>query len=388
MDPPSSRGLDLLTSIARFTLYSYLCIVLSHRLFGNLNQLLFCVGGSIHRSISMCRLDIGRRSAGVENCIHVACKDKNCSDETIRKLVDENGVELLEEQDVYGRVPLFYAIRRQASLSVVQTLLEADPDSIFKADYCGELPLYMLFGPKAHPSILEHVLRTRPSLALFSEKRFSGSHTLLQRMCAQWMSTVRKAMNSQQDNNAPILPREMVRSDTTLFTQWTKLVLLVQAAHNVACSSSNIDDIPELHAALQLPVRSIPEGIRCQFVEMYPEQAGIPMDFCHDETSNSSEACFTAIPLHYFLSDCHHHAQATRKRNRRKLHARKRRWRYGPVTREEIPVHSDLLKSLVRAFPRAASMKMRTADNHCHFPLQLAISMGIFEWRSPGSVLE
>ena len=328
----------------------------------------------------MCRLEIGRRSAGAENSIHVACKDKNCSDETIRKLIDEHGGELLEERDVYGRVPLFYAIRRQVSLSVVQTLLDADPDSILKADYCGELPLYMLFGPRVHPSILEHILRTRPSLALFVEKRFSGSHTLLQRMCAQWMSTVRKAMNSQQDNNAPILPREMVRSDTALVNQWTKLVLLVQAAHNVASGPSNIDNIPELHAALQLPVQILPEGIRCQFVEMYPEQAGIPMDSCHGETSSSSDVCCAVLPLHYFLSDCHHRVKTSKelKTKRAVIRMKRRRLKRSPVV--IVPFHSSLLKSLVRAFPQAASMKVQTTDNHCHFPLQVAISTGTFDW--------
>ena len=164
----------------------------------------------------MCRLDIGRRNPSVENCIHAACKDSNCSETTIRKLVDEQGVRLLEEKDVYGRVPLFYAIRKRCSLSVVQTLTDAHPDSILQADYCGELPLYMLFGPKVHSKILEHVLRTRPSLALFVEKRFSGSHTLLQRMCAQWMNTARKIQSTTTTNNAAILPREMVCSNSTL----------------------------------------------------------------------------------------------------------------------------------------------------------------------------
>ena len=249
--------------------------------------------------------------------------------------------------------------------------MDAYPDSILQADYCGELPLYMLFDPKVHSNILEHVLRTRPSLALFVEKRFSGSHTLLQRMCTQWMNTVRKinaTTTNSRTNDAAVIPHEMVCSNSTLSNQWTKLVLLVKAAHRVSALHAE-NRIPELHVALQM--RSLPQAIRCQFVELYPEQASIPMD-CRSET-RCLEACTVSkvLSLHYFLSDCQQHAIATRTQKRRRV----------TVTMEEKD-HSCLLKGLVRAFPQAASMEMQFSKRtqSSGFPLQLAISSGIFDW--------
>ena len=53
------------------------------------------------RIITMCRGEIGRRTC---EDIHLACQDRNCSVGTIRKLIDETGVEVLEKKDVFGRV--------------------------------------------------------------------------------------------------------------------------------------------------------------------------------------------------------------------------------------------------------------------------------------------
>ena len=51
----------------------------------------------------MCRSVIVRKTSPHDD-IHAACQDRNCSAATIRRLVDEAGVEVLERKDVYGRV--------------------------------------------------------------------------------------------------------------------------------------------------------------------------------------------------------------------------------------------------------------------------------------------
>ncbi len=164
----------------------------------------------------------------------------------------------------------------------------------------------MLFGAQIDPRVLQYVLEKNPSLALFQKKRFSGSHTLLQTICAQWVVQVRNRKlrandNNKQkkQNNQTVVSRSGLLLDDELLNRWRKLVLMVRAAHRVTSSidttidrssnssssnSSNAttktiqgnDEIPELHLALQLG-GLLPRAVIAQFIEVYPEQAAKPI---------------------------------------------------------------------------------------------------------------
>jgi hypothetical protein len=199
-------------------------------------------------------------------------------------------------------------------LPVIQTVFDTNPDAILQPDFCGEMPLYMLFRPHMDCRILEHVLNRNPSLALFQqERRFSGAQSLLQTLCSQWVDVIRNnemvvASSSASNNssskefNESVVPitRRRVHSDCKLLDRWTKLVLTARAAHRMThptaagaaatttTTATNTADattkaspqkqlltlceIPDLHIALQLECR-LPPVILCQFIEMYPEQA-------------------------------------------------------------------------------------------------------------------
>lgn len=342
----------------------------------------------------MCRVTIGRKSCG----IHEACRDQNCSVATIRKLIDEAGVESLEKKDVYGRVPLFYAIRKRCSLPVMQTLIDANPNAILQPDFCGDLPLYMLFRPQIDPRVLEHALNKNPSLVLFREKKFSGAQSLLQTLCAQWVGVINKLKtksNSNNDVRENVLIHSKVRSDRTLLDRWTKLVLTARAAHRITHTTTNTKpktDIPELHFALQL--ECLPPAILCQFIEMYPEQAatkigdllqtnggvGIDIDIdsadsiCIESDANSmtsrtscSESMSNVYPLHYFLS-------------KYPITTRISKTKMSSAADRVMPIHKlgTILNGLVRAFPKAASIQ------HGHnLPLHMAIAnRSSFSWET------
>lgn len=397
----------------------------------------------------MCRSELRRKSRPCD--IHVTCQDRNCSIEIIRKLIDRAGVETLLQKDVYGRVPLYYAIRSRCSFQVIQTLFDFSPNAIIERDYCGELPLYMLFRPQADSRILEHVLNTYPKLSFFEEKRFSGAQSLLQNLCSQWINFVRKktatnptSLDSLSSTSTEcigkpnaseiVLTRNMVCSDRALLDRWNKLVLTARAAHfvfhttQISLTTNNAEramgsnrdvlghhqnpkhTVQELHVALQLNL--LPPAVLCQFVEMYPDQASMKMSNGVFQTnhsrsylgehesrmaieegkrmpkclksSNGSSSSGDMLPLHYFLSNF----PAT---NTAKTTPRKR-----PLAASSRSLRSDatgsLLKSLVRAFPEAASIGCppRSASplrdswpqrwTSTNLPLHAAIAKSCFSW--------
>ena len=221
---------------------------------------------------------------------------------------------MLPESILCNIQPIYYAIRNHCSLSLIQTLFDTNPNAIFERDFCGDVPLYMLFRPKIDSRILEHVLNTNPSLAFFEEERFSGTKSLLQSICAQWKNVVRKqtatssmsldslSSSSHNDGSEIILTRGTIYSDSALLDRWNKLVLTARAAHCVAhkrrasstvnearaAISSHLDaserSTPELHIALQL--ESLPLAVICQFIEMYPEQASMEFSNASIQTNH------------------------------------------------------------------------------------------------------
>ena len=218
-------------------------------------------------------------------------------------------------------------------MTVIRTLLDACPEAILEADFCGDLPLYMLFGAQIDHSVLQHILEKDPSLALFSEKRFSGSQTLLQTICAQWVVQVRNRERRANDNmqkkqnNQTVVPRSRLLLDSELLNRWRKLVLMVRAAHRATStidatidrsSSSNSsnattatiqdsDEIPELHLALQLG-SCLPRAVIAQFIEVYPEQAAKAVLGKRTTLDDSSLSCprklqhHRSLPLHLAIS--------------------------------------------------------------------------------------
>jgi hypothetical protein len=324
---------------------------------------------------------------------------------------------------LYVFQPLFYAIRNSCSLDVIETLFDAQPDAILERDFCGELPFYLLFRPKTDPRVLELVLNRNPSLALLEEKNFSGSQSLLQRLCAYWVELRTRASfssmaflparnNNNNDNNVNnssqyrdnLLTRSKVRSEPKLLDRWNKLVLTARAAHRITHTPPNRDvatmdidpsgshdtHLPELHVALRL--KCLPPAVLCQFVEMYPEQVSMPMidatiqtnrqripfapatkplsactasdrmeiggtdSTCGEDDANtttcaSPDEMRNVLPLHYFLSE--YSLQTT---------AAKRH--------PAIDDRGNILKGLIRAFPRAASIEHTPSRN---LSLQMAI---------------
>eukprot|EP00536_Pseudo-nitzschia_multiseries_P008563 jgi/Psemu1/287880/fgenesh1_pg.219_\ len=359
----------------------------------------------------MCRLTSDRKGCD----IHVVCQDRNCSVKNIRQLISEYGTEILEKKDVYGRVPLFYALRRRCSLPVVQTLLDSGPNAILQHDFCGELPLYMLFHSNADYRILEFLLNRKPSLALYQENRFSGAQSLLQRLCIQWEDAINalrpssSASSSSEMNDdyvgGGLLSRNLIESDSKLCNQWAKLVLMVRAAYSIghitavkpmksdAATISDADnseklrpslkalshETSELHMVMQLV--GIPPTIICQFIEMYPEQASLPISTATTEPIldsvtganraacriTNASACSGMLPLHFFLA-CYSSTKPAP----------------GSVAPSDLFAHhqkrATVLRSLLRAFPEATALRQPSrCDRHeCHrLPLHVAIANGI-----------
>jgi len=413
----------------------------------SLSPVLFVVETPLQKRdtyFEMCQSEFRRESRHCD--VHAACQDRECSVETIHRFIDAAGVEILQQKDVYGRVPLYYAIRNHCSLPLIRTLFDTSPNAIFERDFCGELPLYMLFRPQADIRILEYVLERNPWLAFFKEKRFSGTQSLLQNLCAQWIHVVRKhtATNSMSldslssidhnDNGESnvrdvFLTRDMICSDCALLDRWNKLALTARAAHFVshkttASSTANkstfeiLSDVdalkrhetlrrktPELHIALQL--ESMPSAVLCQFVEMYPEQASLKLSTStirkkqheidsnkcanstyigesattsrdsttSDESSSSSTTMANILPLHFFLSNF----SGTKTRTPNKIH------RAAFVRSLSCQDFGSILKSLVHAFPLAASIRHSRVvgepeSRPTSLPLHTAIATSSLSW--------
>ena len=281
--------------------------------------------------------------------LHLLCQNSSCSTEEVNDLIIAVP-SALSKRDVYGRSvsritlgkakfvtfhacvsylslivsfqPLFYALKRGCSIEVIQLLFDGFPDAILFKDFCGDIPLYLLYHPSKDSHILQYVLKKMPSLAVYKEHSFSGQ-PLVSRMCAPWTSKEFLPTKHDINNNA------------ALKDQWTKLVLTVRAAHthalaareevHVDCSSENSR---ELQVALEY---SCPPLVLRHFAEMYPEQACIPM---------KGSGCF---PLHYFLGSC-----------------------------ELVRDSKVAVQSLIKAYPLA----VYELHNGC-LPLHLAIAKGM-----------
>jgi hypothetical protein len=219
--------------------------------------------------------------------------------------------------------PLFYALKRACSLEVVIALFDHFPGAILEKDFCGDLPLYLLFHPSKDVRILQYILSQRPSLALFQENSFSRQ-SLVKHICAP-LSTQTSTKLSRSD----------VESDAVLMDRWTKLVLTVGAAYAHANGQKQNNTIPELHEALEMTCCS--PMVLCQYIEMYPEQVSMPV--------LSKDGI---LPLHYFLTT---HKVSTK--------------------------GSDhVISHLIHAFPHACKVSRKG-----RFPLQIALSSG-YTWSS------
>ena len=215
--------------------------------------------------------------------------------------------------------PLFYALKRACNLEVFMALFDHFPGAVLEKDFCGDLPLYLLFHPSKDVRMLQYVLSQRPSLALFQENTFSGQ-PLVKNICAPWSTQTK-------------LSRNDVESDEVLKNRWTKLVLTVRAAYAHAKGQKQNSNIPQLHVALEMACCS--PVVLCQFIEMYPEQVSMPIGI---------DGIF---PLHYFLAT------------------------------HNVTKGSDrVISRLIQTFPQACKECHRG-----RFPLQIALSSG-YTWSS------
>jgi hypothetical protein len=195
------------------------------------------------------------------------------------------------------------------------------PGAVLEKDFCGDLPLYLLFHPSNDVRMLQYILSQRPSLALFQGKTFSGK-PLVKSICAPWSTQTK-------------LSRNDVETDEVLMDRWTKLVLTFRAAYaHAKGQKQNSSNIPELHVALEMA--SCSPIVLCQFIEMYPDQVSMPM---------GKDGIF---PLHFFLTTPHDGTKGS----------------------------DRVISHLIQTFPQACK--------YCHkgrFPLQIALSSG-YTWSS------
>ena len=126
--------------------------------------------------------------------LHLLCQKSSCSMEEVKDLIIAVP-SALSKRDVYGRSvsritlgkakfvtfhacvsylslivpfqPLFYALKRGCSIEVIQLLFDGFPDAILFKDFCGDIPLYLLYHPSKDSHILQYVLKKMPSLAVY-----------------------------------------------------------------------------------------------------------------------------------------------------------------------------------------------------------------------------
>ena len=155
--------------------------------------------------------------------------------------------------------PLFYSLKRGSSDEVVQSVFEAHPDAVLERDFFGITPLSLIYHGSKDPSILESMLKYRPSLALKKINSFAGPD-LVRLVCSPWEALL--------DTNAAA-----VRRNPELSNQWKKVVLTISAAHTCLHNHKH-EQNHEMHVALELPVSP---KILSWYIKMYSYQVKIPM---------------------------------------------------------------------------------------------------------------
>jgi len=199
--------------------------------------------------------------------LHVMCQDSRSTVEQVRAFLLEYP-QASEVLDVYGRPAIFYALKRGCAPDIVKLLFVSYPEGAVKQDFCGECGLYLLYHPSKHPSLLQALLRLRPSLSLHRTRSFSDKR-LVDRICDPWSS------------NSNVLPSQNPDA-------WTKLVITVQAAHVAIFGDDSGATENALHAALEL---GLAPSLLCRFITTYPEQTSRPLARTH------------MLPLHYVLAN-------------------------------------------------------------------------------------
>jgi len=246
--------------------------------------------------------------------LHILCQQRFAMLASVRKVLEANP-SAAAIRDVYGRTPLFYALKRGCCPEIVQLLFESYPVAITERDFCGETPLFLVYHKSKDPRILKAILAFQPFLAMHRVHSFAGPE-LMQVICSPWE---RLAATSAAT----------VRGHEALGDQWEKVVLTCVAAHKCRHGASkNGNNTKELHVALELPCSP---KVLCWFIKMYPEQAHIPLD-------NGM------LPLHKYVS-----------------------------TRELLnqPGAADVIVALVTSNPAATSTMYKG-----NMPLHLAIEAG------------
>lgn len=192
--------------------------------------------------------------------LHLLCQDRNADITEVRRVLKSSPDEA-SQRDVYGRTPLFYALKRSLSNDIVLLLFDAYPQAVMGRDFCGETPLSIIYHSSKDPAILKAILHKQPSLARQRLHSFAGPD-LVHLVSMPWESLSETTRDEVQLNSA-------------LSCQWEKVVLTVTAAHK--CQSENKKPAGascELHVALELPVK--PE-VLIWFCRMYPDQVSKKM---------------------------------------------------------------------------------------------------------------
>jgi len=224
--------------------------------------------------------------------------------------------------DVFGRLPLFWALRRGVSVKVFELLYIAHPPALREMDFGGEAPLDLLFHPSKDASYLAQVLEHDPSLAMttaFPAKDVLSKTPLILRLCAT-MSMKRICASSlatgslpPQQRRQPVVGLGNINTSNNTNGEedaqtWKRFLLTLRAAYRHEFIGSEdsrpLSSVPELHMALQL---HLPALALQHFCHLYPKQVSIPMVLRQRRRTAAATRQTTSLqemwPLDYILTN-------------------------------------------------------------------------------------
>ena len=183
--------------------------------------------------------------------LHILCQDPNTELSAISNFHSRHP-QTIYSRDIFGRTPLFHAIKYHLREEIVMFLFFECPESIIQRDFCGETGMFMLYQRTRDIRLLEMVLNERPEYSLLEISNLS-KRSLMDVFCEAW--TVNDILPTK---GCPV---------------WTKQVLTVLAAYRWK-NSLQLSEDEALHVALEMGLDSY---LLCKYVHIYPEQLSEPM---------------------------------------------------------------------------------------------------------------
>jgi hypothetical protein len=96
--------------------------------------------------------EAGRLDRRGRTCLHAACAKKPPS-AVVTAIIAACGPQTVLERDNHGRTPLAIAISSNASLMVIERLLEANEQAARVGDHLGQLPVHLACGGYDHGKV-------------------------------------------------------------------------------------------------------------------------------------------------------------------------------------------------------------------------------------------